>query len=224
MTARAQGLGTLPVEVAPEEHIATSSVSSWSRSSSTAQDMTPSVSLGSYDELIENLHGRLDRITEKIALADDKVSLLREVALGAKFGETRVMISHRNELGDGYFLEEARYLLDGGVLLQEADVNGSLSSVESRVLFDGKLAPGSHEIEVDIICRSGGFGLFSYLKAYRFRVSSKYVLRVREGRINRLDIIAYDKNDITVQAGERLSVRYNFETFDELKKSTENTP
>ncbi|MBX2811475.1 MAG: hypothetical protein KTR25_06690 [Myxococcales bacterium] len=160
--------------------------------------------------VVERLHHALDSLATRIDLVSDKVSLLRDTALGGGIGKTRVTIRHKNELGNDFLLEKIRYLLDGGPLFQEFDQQGRFSSVRSRVVFDGQLDPGAHELKVEVNCRSGGFGVFSYMKAYRYKVSSKYVFRVREGRTNRLDIVVFQKSDITLSANERLSVRYDF--------------
>ena len=179
-------------------------------SSTTSEDALATALQGNHEETVEQLQGQLDKIAVRLDYVRDTVSLLQDTALGGEIGETRVVISHKNELGDGYLLESAQYLLNEGILLQESDKNGRLSSVQSRVLFEGQMDPGTYHITVDIACRSGGFGVFSYVTAYRYNVASKYTLRVHEGRVNKLDIVVYQNSDITLQAGERLSVRLRF--------------
>ena len=182
------------------------------------------VDVGDHRVLIENLQGELDRFAGRIAVVSDKVALLRETALGGDIGETRAIIVHKNELGDGFVLERVRYLLDGGVLLDELDENGSFASVAERILFDGRLDAGDHKLEVEVVCRGGGFGLFSYVEAYRFRVKSKYVFRVREGRVNRLELVVFQRPDITLQAPERLTVKYNYQVLEQGSEAGEKAP
>lgn len=188
--------------------------------SSHAQDVTVTLTstdasvvggMGDHRMLIEDLQSRLDGLAGRLELASDQVDLLRETALGGDIAETRATITHQNMLGGSFDLEQARYLFDGGVLLQKVDSNGSLAGIKSLVLFDGGITPGEHVIEVEMICRGGGFGLFSYVESYRFRVSSRYVFKVREGRHNSLDIVLFQKPDITLEAAKRLSVRYEYE-------------
>lgn len=163
--------------------------------------------------LIESLQGRLDTILGRLDRVADKVSVLRETALGGDVAQTRAFIVHKNELGSAFVLERARYLLDGGVLLDRTDSNGNLSSIDELVLYDGRIGPGDHLIDVELVCRGGGFGLFSYVESYRFRVTSKYVFQVREGRTNRLEVTAFQKPDITLEAAQRLTVRYDAEVL-----------
>lgn len=166
-----------------------------------------------HELLIADLRARLAGLSTRVGLVTDQVDLLQETALGADVSETRAIIVHRNEL-EGFTLERARYLLDGGLLMDKADTNGALASIEELVLFDGKIPAGEHVLEVEVVCRGGGFGVFSYVEAYRFRLRSRYVLQVREGRINRLDVALYRKPDITLEPAERLGVDYRFEVVE----------
>ncbi|MEO1232997.1 MAG: hypothetical protein AAFZ18_29305 [Myxococcota bacterium] len=168
--------------------------------------------IGDHQVLIESIQGRLDLLAGRLEVVRDQVGLLRETALGADVTETRAVISHLNELGSSFVLERAKYTLDGGILLDRVDENGSLSDVENLVLFDGRIEAGEHVLEVEVVCRGGGFGVFSYVENYRFRVTSRYVLKVREGRTNALEIVVFQRPDITVEPAKRLSVRYDFFT------------
>jgi hypothetical protein len=169
--------------------------------------------VGDHEVLVESLQSRLDVLAGRVGRLEDRVGLLRETALGGRIAETRAVIVHKNELGSAFELERARYVLDGGILLEKADANGNLAGAEALVLFDGRIEPGEHLLEVELVCRGGSFGVFSYIQSYRFRVTSRYVMRVREGRTNRLEVVAYQRPDITLEAPERLSVRYDYEVL-----------
>lgn len=183
-----------------------------------------SVDVGDHQVLIESLQSRLDVLAGRLEVVDDQVALLRETALGGDIAETRAVITHKNDLGRSFVLEQARYLLDGGVLLEKTDEGGNLSSLESLVLFDGRIGAGEHVLEVEVVCRGGGFGVFSYVESYRFRVTSKYVFKVREGRLNRLDVVVFQRPDITLEAPKRLTVRYDYAVTNPLRDAGETSP
>lgn len=183
-------------------------------SSARGQGLVPTSStsagaVGDHRVLIESLQGRLDVLASRLGVVEDQVGLLRETALGGEVAETRAILVHKNELGGSFVIERAKYVLDGAVLIDKVDANGSLASVKEMVLFDGQIGAGDHLLEVEILCRGGSFGLFSYVESYRFRVTSRYLLRVREGRTNRLDVIAYQRPDITLDTAKRLTIRYD---------------
>ena len=169
---------------------------------------------GDHQVRIEALQSQLDSLTGRLDVVADQVALLSETALGGTITETGARIVHKNALRSSFVLERARYILDGGILLDRTDDNGSLADADEIVLFDGGIEPGDHVLEVEIVCRGGGFGLFSYVESYRFRVSSRYTLRVREGRIHNLNVEVYQIRNITVAPAKRLSVRYDLQVGD----------
>ena len=45
--------------------------------------------------------------------------------------------------------------------------------------------------------RGHGYGLFSYLKAYRFKLRSSYTLIAEAGKTTTVKIVAFEKGDFT---------------------------
>jgi hypothetical protein len=80
-------------------------------------------------------------------------------------------------------------------------------------VLNGPMSPGVHELSVSMTYTGSGFGLFTYLKGYKFKVESKYKLNVAEGRLNKLTVIAFAKKDITLEPKDRLAVRYEAEVM-----------
>ena len=56
--------------------------------------------------------------------------------------------------------------------------------------------------------RGNGYGIFSYLKGYRFKVRSSYSFTAPEGRMVALRVIAYEKGGPTAPLEERPAIRY----------------
>ncbi len=165
-----------------------------------------------HETVIARLDARLDEVSSRLERVADQVGVLRDTALGAGVEATRAVLVHKNQLGRAFALERIRYVLDGGVLLEKVDEGGNLSGLEDLVLFDGRIEPGEHVLEVEGVCRGGGFGVFSYVEAYRFRLTSRYILNVREGRSTRLEIVLYQRPDLTLEAAKRLDLRYDVQT------------
>jgi len=163
------------------------------------------------------LEARIDAIESRIVDAAGEVDLLTDTAVTGRVGRTYADIVHRNELGGGYRLQSIRYVMDGRVLFEESPDDPVRSrKLETVPLYRGAIAPGEHLIEVTARVRSGTFGVFSYAEAYKFEVQSKYVLDVREGRLNKLSVVFHQKPDVTLSAEERLGVRYDLEVGDGL--------
>lgn len=177
------------------------------------ETVTPSDAVQDSVERLEALTAEIDVLTNDIADADSEVSLLKETALTGEVGRTHAAIVHRNSLGPGFKLASVRYRLDGEVLLDRGpDSDGpKLHETKALPLYSGFMTAGDHVIEVEATIRSGTFGIFTYAEGYAFKVQSRYVLRVREGRVNKLDVVFTQKEDISLAPEQRLTVRYDLD-------------
>lgn len=157
---------------------------------------------------LEALNARIDALESQIADADAQVDLLQDSAISGQVGRTHAVILHRNRLGSAYRIRELRYVLDGKTVYESTE-NEEGSRVKTVPLYAGFMEEGAHLIEVQAVLEFGSFGIFSYVENYKFRVDSRYVLQVREGRVNRLEVVFLQKPDISLPAEERLAVRYD---------------
>ncbi len=159
---------------------------------------------------LELLNRRADDVQRKISALQDRVNLLRETVIVGAIEPTRVVILHVNEMEKAFALEQVAYTLDGQVLLTKADKDGSLDGQRYFEVLNGALPAGEHQVEVTMVFK-GRAGVFDYFEGYRFKVESKWTLKVAEGRVTQLDVVAYQKPDITLPPQERLAIRYDVE-------------
>jgi hypothetical protein len=82
----------------------------------------------------------------------------------------RVLIE--NDVSGAYRLQRVRVMLDHMVLCQTEEA----SVGEYAVIPTGlaQVPPGDHEIEVELEFAGNGYGVFAYLKGYRFSVSGQH--------------------------------------------------
>jgi hypothetical protein len=178
-----------------------------------AEDKTLLESVGDHRALLEQLEGKIDALQLRIVAAQEKVDVLRDTVLEGIVSKARSRIVHANDMKGRFLLSKATYTLDGGVIFDREDVDGSLSNQEEIVLFDGPITPGEHEIKVSLVFRVGNVGVFTYAEGYKFKVESRYVMKAVDGRMNLLRIVSHDKGetDVSKQTTDRIGVRYDFE-------------
>lgn len=164
---------------------------------------------------------RIADLKRRIERAQARTEVLKSSALTGQVAETRAVVLHRNALGGGFSLDRATYVFDGRVIYDAENTDGRLDSTEALQLFSGPIRAGDHDIEVALKVRGRAYGPFTYLEGYKFTIQSKYVFSVIEGRDNRLEIIATQKDDITVEPQDRLTVKYENAA---LTKSPAPTP
>ncbi|MCX7808083.1 MAG: dihydrolipoamide acetyltransferase, partial [Deltaproteobacteria bacterium] len=88
------------------------------------------------------------------------------------------------------------------------DEEGPLGDQAEFEVYNGSIVPGDHNLTVNLEYRGHGYGIFSYLKGYRFRVRSSYTFNVPEGKSVTLRVVAYEKGGPTAPLEERPAVRY----------------
>ena len=157
---------------------------------------------------------RVDALKSRLRGVEARVAGLKQAVLTGAVMATRASLVHRNEMGGGFRLEQATYRLDGEVIFSRSESDG-LTDAKEIVLFDGPLTAGGHAVEVEMVFRGSAVGVFTYLQGYKFKVRSRYQLDVVEGRNTVLKIVAFEADDITVEARERFKVRYDVEVNDE---------
>ena len=94
---------------------------------------------------------------------------------------------------------------------------GSLNQGEIEI-FNGTVAPGNHQISVYLEYRGNGFGIFSYLNDYKFKIKSGYTFTAEEGRVTSVRVVGFEKGGITTELTERPTVRYDIETTRAFRK------
>lgn len=168
---------------------------------------------GTFDHTVklEEFQTRADQLQSQISDAMERVNLLRETVVVGSIVPTRAIIAHKNDLGSSFILEKVSYVLDGQPLLEKVSREGNLDEQKEFELLNGPLSPGEHEIQVTMNLAGSGFGLFTYLKGYKFKVESKYRFRVMEGRLTRLTTVAFARDDITLPPKDRPAVRYDID-------------
>ncbi|MBW2527335.1 MAG: hypothetical protein JRI23_24345, partial [Deltaproteobacteria bacterium] len=105
-------------------------------------------------------------------------------------------------------LTRALIVLDGQVQYNKADRSGALSDQKVIPVFSGSIPPGDHTLQVLINLQGYGYGVFSYLRGYRFEVRSSHSFTAIEGKTTTLRVLAYEKGGVTTPLEERPAVRY----------------
>ena len=93
--------------------------------------------------------------------------------LGGVIGASRAVIHHKNE----------RQLVpaDQGRVRagrrRSPPERGGLSDLQEFDVYNGAIQPGSHTQSVSLQYQGNGFGVFSYLKGYKFNVVEPHLRR-----------------------------------------------
>jgi len=173
---------------------------------------------------MRGLEERVNTLKEKIFRSKARLMLLRETVLNGALAGAKAKIVHRNEMGTGFILESVSYALDGAPIFTKTDTDGDLNDVAEIELFNGSIVPGNHNLSVNMVYRGSGYGVFSYVKGYSFKIRSSYAFTAEEGKMTAVKIVGYEKGGITTDLKDRPAIRYDVEVKRERNQAGGKAP
>lgn len=176
--------------------------------SSTPPGAAEPMDAGTYAVRLRDLEQRINELKEQIFRSKARLSLLAETVLQGVVAGAQAVVVHENRMSSSYRLVRAVYALDGAPIFNRADEEGTLGEREQFDVYNGSIVPGEHTITVNLEYRGHGYGIFSYLKGYRFRVRSNYSFTAPEGRAVTLRVVGFEKGGPTAPLEERPAIRY----------------
>jgi len=157
---------------------------------------------------LRSLEQRVDALKEQAWRVKARVGMLKEAVLGGGIG-ARATISHINKMGGSFRLSRVVYALDGQQIFSRIDEDSSkLNDLKSIEVFSGPIAPGSHTISVLLEYHGNGYGVFAYLKQYKFTVRSSHSFTATEGKETQVNVEGYEKGGLTTQLKDRPAVDF----------------
>ena len=151
---------------------------------------------------LRQLEQRVQALKERAWRAKARVEMLKEAVLGGGIG-ARAGIQHINKMGTSYRLVQLIYALDGTTIFTRKDDSGAMHETKNFDILSGPITPGSHTLSVMAIYRGHGYGVFRYLKKYKFTVKSSHTFTVDEGKGLTIRVIGYERGGTTTPLEDR---------------------
>lgn len=154
----------------------------------------------------------LDDLRTRIMKTKARLIQLREQLRLGSVSIISLAILHTHEVGGAFRLESLSYTLDGFEVY--AGVNtpeSNLEELEDFPIYEGSLLPGEHLLAVDMVFRGRGYGIFSYLNQYLFKVKARYLFTVNEGDAITLKVVSFDEGSFLTSLRNRLKVKFEQE-------------
>jgi hypothetical protein len=174
------------------------------------------------DLKVRTIEERVSDLKEKVFRTKGRLMNLQEMVIGGDITTgAKAVLVHRNEMGSSFYLESVSYSLDGAPVYSKVDQDGDLEKREEFEVFNGRIVPGNHQISVQLVYHGHGYGVFSYLEGYKFKVQSAYTFNAEAGKVSVIKVVGMEKGGITAQLKDRPAVRYDVDVRKEepLKKA-----
>lgn len=178
----------------------------------------------SFNIQLRGLQERVDELKQKVYKSKARLTQLKEVVMHGAISGARARLVHKNEMGSSFRLNRVQYSLDGAPILNRTDNgDGELDEMSEIEVFNGSIAPGEHQISVYLEYVGEGYGIFSYLKNYQFKIKSSFSFSAEEGKVTTIDIVGYEKGNFTTELQDRLAVRYD-QSVESAEREDEESP
>jgi hypothetical protein len=162
-----------------------------------------------YTVRLRSLERNVNDLKEEVFRVKARLNLLKETVLGGVIGASRSVIRHKNEMGSQFRLIKAVYALDGVQILSKADDSGRLAEMADFDIYNGAIQPGSHTLSVQLVYQGYGYGVFSYLKNYKFNVRSSNTFVAGDGKATIVTVIGYEKGSVTTNLEDKPDIKFN---------------
>jgi len=163
---------------------------------------------GAYTVRLRSLEKNVNELKEQIFRTKARLNLLKETVLGGVIGASRAIIRHKNEMGSSFRLVKAAYALDGVQIYSKSDDTGRLAEMTDFDIYNCAIQPGSHTLTVVLQYQGNGFGVFSYLKGYKFTAKSSQSFVAAESKTTAITVVGYEKGNMTTQLADKPAVDF----------------
>jgi hypothetical protein len=173
----------------------------------------PGGEAGAYTVRLRSLERNVNDLKEQVFRVKARLNLLKETVLGGVIGASRCVIRHKNEMGNQFRLIKAVYALDGVQILSKADDSGRLAEMTEFDIYNGAIQPGSHTLSVHLVYQGYGYGVFSYLKNYKFNVRSSNTFVAGDGKATMVTVVGYEKGGVTTAMEDKPDIKFSISSM-----------
>ena len=161
-----------------------------------------------YAVRLRDLEARVDELKDQIRRSHTRLALLSDTILSGGAGGSRSEITFHNEMSSAFKLTKALIVLDGAVQYNRNDDTGALADQKEIPVFSGSVPPGDHTISVLLDFQGNGYGVFTYLRGYKFEVKSAHSFTAVEGKTMSITVKAFEQGGVTTPLEQRPKIEW----------------
>lgn len=168
----------------------------------------PAMDGATYSVRLRDLEARVDELKDQIRRSHTRLALLSDTILSGGAAGSRAEVVFRNEMSSAFRLTRALFVVDGAVQYNRQDDTGALADQKEIPIFNGSMPPGDHTVQVVLNFQGNGYGVFTYLRGYKFEVKSAHSFTAVEGKTLALQATALEKGGVTTPLEQRPTIEW----------------
>jgi len=159
------------------------------------------------------LQEKIDSIRNRVLDAKSKLIETTKDEAAANAPMSYLTIEHSNKMSSRFNILSLTYILDGKRVYSGYDL--FRTKKEAYTVFNDYVAPGHHEIFVEMVCSGSEDSAFNYLKDYRIKVQNRYAFVIPNTKRIILDVSSFESGSIFTSFKDRPA--FNFDSNIENK-------
>lgn len=162
-----------------------------------------------YAVRLRDLEQRVDELKDQIRRSHTRLALLSDTIVGGGAAGSRAEVEFENDMSSAFELTRALFVIDGQVQYNRQDDSGALGDQKDIPIYTGTMPPGDHTIQVALTFQGNGYGVFSYLRGYKFEVKSSHAFTAIEGKALTVTAMAFEKGGVTTPLEQRPTIEWH---------------
>jgi hypothetical protein len=162
-----------------------------------------------YAVKLRDLEQRVDELKDQIRRSHTRLALLSDTIVGGGAAGSRSEVEFKNEMSSAFLLTRALFVMDGQIQYNRQDDSGALADQKDIPIYTGSVPPGDHTIQVALTFQGNGYGVFSYLRGYKFEVKSSHSFTAIEGKALTITATAYEQGGVTTPLEQRPRIEWH---------------
>jgi len=147
-------------------------------------------------------------LKELVSQTKIRLNLLKESVLGQTTAGAELSVIMDNRMGSSFRLIAYRFVLDTKQVDAKTDLTGKASERGVTKIYAGPSMDGVHILVVELVYRGHGFGVFSYLRGYRYRIRSSFRFKIVPGTGTTIRVVPFERGSAFTPLKQRLAIRY----------------
>jgi hypothetical protein len=162
-----------------------------------------------YAVRLRDLEQRVDELKDQIRRSHTRLAMISDTIIGGGAAGSRAEVVFKDEMSSAFLLVRALFVIDNQVQYNKQDDSGALADQKEIPIYTGSVPPGDHTIQVSLTFQGNGYGVFSYLRGYKFEEKSSHAFTAVEGKALTVTATAYEKGDVTTPLENRPQVGWH---------------
>ena len=175
----------------------------------TAKPADSGMTGATYAVRLRDLEQRVDELKDQIRRSHTRLALLSDTILGGGAAGSRAEVTFKDEMSSAFLLTRALFVIDNQAQYNKQDDSGALADQKEIPIYTGSVPPGDHTIQVALTFQGNGYGVFSYLRGYKFEVKSSHAFTAVEGKVLEVVATAFEKGGVTTPLEQRPTIEWH---------------